>query len=330
MVTRTDGGFYVLPVAFVEIDAKGGLMQSEADLRAPDRPGQSRQIAHRTRGKSSGPFTRLVSPSDIGRLIKPFVFLDYVALDSSSPTELPLHPHSGIATLTTLLQGSLHIQDSKGLPKSLHAGAIEWMQAGRGVWHGGPLDTTGPVKLYQLWVALPPGLELGDSSEIFPQADDIPEDGPARILLGSLNGQESPLGDSLHMTYLHVRLSAGERWRYTPPHGHDVLWISVYSGSLDAGEPVSEGDLIVFDQSGRGVDFIARESCGFVLGSAVQSPYDLVEGYYSVHTNAAALQSGEQEIARMGAKMCEDGRLTLERAAQVARQMLAAAPGAPR
>lgn len=306
-------------------------MKSETDLRVTDRPAQSRQIAHRTRGKSSGPFTRLVSPSDFGQLIKPFVLLDYVALDSSSPTELPLHPHSGIATLTTLLQGSLHIQDSQGLPKSLHAGGIEWMQAGRGVWHGGgPLDTTGQVKLYQLWIALPPTLELGDSSEISPQADEIPEDGPARILLGSLNGKVSPLGDSLHMTYLHVCLSAGERWRFTPPDGHDVLWISVYSGSLDAGEAISEGDLIVFDKSTRSVDFIARERCGFVLGSAMQSPYDLVEGYYSVHTSAAALQGGEQEIARMGAQMCEDGRLTPERAAQVARQMLTAAPAVPR
>ncbi len=138
----------------------GGLMESAADSRPAAGLEQSRRIVQRTRGKTSGPFTRLASPSDVGQLIKPFVFLDYVALDSSSPTELPLHPHSGIATLTTLLQGSLHIQDSKGLPKSLHAGGIEWMQAGRGVWHGGPLSSTGPVKLYQLWVALPPALRI--------------------------------------------------------------------------------------------------------------------------------------------------------------------------
>jgi redox-sensitive bicupin YhaK (pirin superfamily) len=305
-------------------------MESVADSRLTAGLEQSRRIVQRTRGKTSGPFTRLVSPSDVGQLIKPFVFLDYVALDSSSPTELPLHPHSGIATLTTLLQGSLHIQDSKGLPKSLHAGGIEWMQAGRGVWHGGPLSSTGSVKLYQLWVALPPALELSDSSEMFLRPEDIPTDGPAHVLLGSLNGKESPIGDSLRMTYLHVRLRAGECWRYTPPRGHDVLWISVYSGSLDAGEPVSEGDLIVFEQSERSVDFMARGSCGFVLGSAVHSPFDLAEGYYSVHTNAAALESGQHEIGRLGAQMCTDGRLTPERAAQVARQMSAVTSSAAR
>jgi hypothetical protein len=129
------------------------------------------------------------------------------------------------------------------------------------------------------------------------------------------------------MTYLHVRLSEGERWRYTPPRGHNVLWIAVCSGSLDAGELVSEGDLVVFDPSEDVVDFIAREHCDFVLGSAMQSQFDLVEGYYSVHTSAAALQSGEQEIARLGAQMSEDGRLTPERAAKVVRQMSATQPG---
>ena len=42
----------------------------------------SRQIARRTRGRSHGSITRLVSPGDIGELIKPFVFLDYFDADS--------------------------------------------------------------------------------------------------------------------------------------------------------------------------------------------------------------------------------------------------------
>ncbi|GAB2924162.1 hypothetical protein GCM10027093_74520 [Paraburkholderia jirisanensis] len=201
------------------------------------------------------------------------------------------------------------------------------MQAGRGVWHGGPMEWDGPLTLFQLWIALPPDLELSTPFEIFRRSKDIPKDGPARVLLGSLNGQESQIGGALQMTYLHVRLSAGEHWRYTPPHGQDVLWIAVYSGSLEAGEPVSEGELVVFEPSEGAVDFIAREHCDFVLGSAAQSRFDLVEGYYSVHTSAAALQSGEQEIARLGAQMRADGRLTPERAAQVVRQMSATPPG---
>jgi hypothetical protein len=36
----------------------------------------TRAIVKRTRGRTSGPATRLISPSDLGRILKPFVFLD--------------------------------------------------------------------------------------------------------------------------------------------------------------------------------------------------------------------------------------------------------------
>jgi len=35
-----------------------------------------RQIVHRTRGLRHGAITRLMSPSDVGHILKPFVFLD--------------------------------------------------------------------------------------------------------------------------------------------------------------------------------------------------------------------------------------------------------------
>ena len=37
---------------------------------------EARAIVHRTRGSTHGPITRLVSPGDLGELLKPFVFLD--------------------------------------------------------------------------------------------------------------------------------------------------------------------------------------------------------------------------------------------------------------
>jgi hypothetical protein len=58
-----------------------------------------------------------------------------------------------------------------------------------------------------------------------------------------------------------------------------------------------------------------------MLGSAQRSPYDVVEGYFSVHTNAAALQFGELEIARVGAQLCTEGRLDADQAANIARKM---------
>jgi redox-sensitive bicupin YhaK (pirin superfamily) len=37
------------------------------------------------------------------------------------------------------------------------------MQAGGGVWHGGSAGEPGQTRGFQLWIALPPKLELGPS-----------------------------------------------------------------------------------------------------------------------------------------------------------------------
>src|SRR5437763_520562 len=89
------------------------------------------RIARRTRGQRHGPITRLMSPSDFGRLLKPFVFLDLFDTQAKPFTGLGLHPHSGIATLTYVAEGSVRYEDTNGATGVLPAGGLEWMRAGR-------------------------------------------------------------------------------------------------------------------------------------------------------------------------------------------------------
>src|ERR1700719_752795 len=95
------------------------------------------RIARRTRGQTHGPITRLMSPSDFGELLKPFVFLDLFDDHGTPFAGFGLHPHSGIATLTYLAEGSACYEDTTGATGVLPAGGVEWMRAGGGVWHGG-------------------------------------------------------------------------------------------------------------------------------------------------------------------------------------------------
>jgi redox-sensitive bicupin YhaK (pirin superfamily) len=63
----------------------------------------NRAIVHRTRGHKQGTGTRLVSPGGLGELLKPFVFLDLASFDATVGNPwFPMHPHSGITTLTNL------------------------------------------------------------------------------------------------------------------------------------------------------------------------------------------------------------------------------------
>jgi redox-sensitive bicupin YhaK (pirin superfamily) len=148
-------------------------------------PSQRRRIAYRTRGHSQGPLTRLISPGDLGGLVKPFVFLDYFEFRGFKGDGGPVHPHSGIATHTTLLQGSLVYGDSTGKFGPLSSGSVDWMQAGGGVWHGGTPLHGQPLRGFQLWVALPPARELARAESHYVDNATIPGDGRVRVLFGA-------------------------------------------------------------------------------------------------------------------------------------------------
>src|SRR5260370_1262782 len=204
-----------------------------------------RRITHRTQGQSHGPVTRLMSPSDFGEILKPFVFLDLFDHEGA-PFNGPLHPHSGIATLSYVAEGAVSFIDPENVSGTLSAGSVEWMQAGRGMWHGGGLDKAGRTRGLQLWIALPPELELGPAVSIYQAHEDVPQDGPARVLLGSYGSASSAILSPSPINYLAVRLKAGERWRSDPPTCHAVLCPAVASAPVSRPADLRHGGLPPF------------------------------------------------------------------------------------
>jgi redox-sensitive bicupin YhaK (pirin superfamily) len=268
-----------------------------------------REIVQRTRGVTGGPITRLMSPSDLGEILKPFVFLDHFVFeenDEPMSMEHGWHPHSGIATVTVVLDGAVQFAETTGRAGVLKAGSVEWMRASGGVWHTGAPDRGG-VSGFQLWVALPPALESAPSASHYVMPEDVPVDGPARVILGSYGNAKSPIA-SPPLTYLAVSLKAGERWSYQPPEGHTVGWIAVHDGALRTPSRVRGGELAIFEASEQPIDFIAEGATRFVLGSSAPHPHDLVLGNYSVHTSVEALRTGEQEIRRIGQRLVGEGK----------------------
>jgi redox-sensitive bicupin YhaK (pirin superfamily) len=138
-------------------------------------------------------------------------------------------------------------------------------------------------------------------------ADQVPVAGPVRLILGEYGGKKSPIAAPA-MNYFVVSLKAGERWTYLPPTGHDVAWVAVHRGLLHASSPIPAGQLAIFEQYEDAIDFTAERDTQFVLGSAAQHPHDLVLGSYSVHSSAAALRKGEQEIRRIADKLRREGK----------------------
>ena len=268
------------------------------------------RVASRTRGPSHGPITRLMSPSDLGRLLKPFVFLDLFDSQGNPFSGFGLHPHSGIVTLTYVAEGTVSYEDTNGATGLLLAGGVEWMRAGGGVWHGGGTGEQGRTRGFQLWIALPPELELGPSESVYLAPEVIPTDGPARVLLGSYGTARSAIKAPSPMNYLAVRLKAGERWSYQPPAEHTVLWTAVGMGSLLVPDELQQGELVAFKPSSAVIEFEAQSDAEFVLGSAVPHGYDLVLGSHSVHTSTEALREADARISAIQTRLIQQGRLS--------------------
>jgi redox-sensitive bicupin YhaK (pirin superfamily) len=267
----------------------------------------TRPIVVRTRGHSHGAVTRLVSPGDIGELIKPFVFLDYFEADPAKAPKFGFHPHSGIATLTLILAGQAFYKETTDKEGVIDTGGVEWMRASSGVWHTGGAYGDKRIKGFQLWLAMPEALELAEPQSRYLAAADFQAVGPARVIAGEHDGLKSVLGSPKGVTYLDVNLKAGERWTYTPPPGHSVLWIASHFGKVLMPSPASSGELVIFEEGNAPVEFEAITDTGFVLGSAVKHPHELVTGYYSVHTSTAALREGEKNIAAIGKRLHNQG-----------------------
>lgn len=259
-----------------------------------------RKIVARTKGNTRGVITRLMSPSDLGQLIKPFVFLDYGVMQPSGNTSMGMHPHSGIATLSLPITGGFGYEDTTGKSGIVNAGGIEWMKSGNGVWHDGYAAGTDPLEFYQLWVALPQEEENAPAESQYIDAKDVPVVGPVTVLLGEYQGKKSLVRSVKGMNYFMVQLKDGEVWEYKPEAGQNVAWLSVFKGELSTPEAAYKPEIVVFDESTSGIRIQAKGDSSFVFGAAIKHPHDLVMGYYSVHSSREALEQGEKEIERIG------------------------------
>lgn len=266
-----------------------------------------RAIVYRTRGHGAGPITRLMSPSDLGEIIKPFVFLDIFQVRNEARRGMgggmPLHPHSGIATVTVLTQGSAHFDDPTHGQGVIGYGGVEWMRAGGGVWHGKEMsmDHDPFVQGFQLWLSLPPELENAAPESRYIESKDMLQAGPAYVVVGQYDGQQSPVPAPDGINYLLVRLQPEQRWTYQPPKGHQIAWLAVAQGQLLAEHSISAGEMVVFEEGEEEITLQAHGSQDtvFVLGSAVPHPHELHLGNYSVHTSKEALRKGEDRIREL-------------------------------
>ncbi|WP_255991050.1 pirin family protein [Chitinolyticbacter albus] len=262
-----------------------------------------RRVSLCAAGTRHDAITRLMSPGDVGQVVKPFVFLDDFAIPAGTSSVFSMYPHTGIARLTYILTGSVWINDTVGTTAVVNAGDIEWMRASGGALHESAMRGDSPLTGLKLWLAMPPNLESAAPETCHIAAQAVPRVGPASVLLGKYQGARGPISHDEGINYLSVELEAQSSWEYVPPVGHSVSWDYVYRGRLKTAGDLIERKLAVFKSGEAPILFTADEYAGFVLGSAVAHDHEFMMGPYSVHTSQAAISNEFQEINRIGSTL---------------------------
>ena len=252
----------------------------------------------------------MVSPGDIGERIKPFVFLDHVHAEVKDGAGFGFHPHSGIATLTYQLNADVAYEDTTGQKGRVEATGLEWMRAGGGTWHQGFIHPREKITNgFQIWFALPPGVEDGPSKGIYVPPSDVPQVGNVRVLLGTYEGQTNPIPSPSPITYLDVVLRAGEKWHFKPENGHNIAWAFVYDGSARVADVDLTDELVVLDESDGEIVIEAVTAARILFGCAEKHDHPLVLGSHSVHTNEQSLRTSTARIREIATELRREGRL---------------------
>ena len=271
----------------------------------------ARRIVLLASGRRHGPITRFIPPWNIGELTPPFVFLDYAEVKPESKPLFGVQPHSGIATLTLVLNGEVSFEDATGGRGEVRTGGVAWMNAAHAVWRGGGSAAGVPLRVFQLWISLPPSQQSSPvtSEAIVPQH--MEAEGPVRVILGRFGRAVSRIhGAPADINYFHVRLKDGQRWCYIAPAGHNVTWLAVDRGGLQLqeGERVYWEQIAVFDDSGGVIEAQADGDTSFVLGSARRSTRPLEPGEYPLAASPPPLSEADPQPGRVAPRLRTRGR----------------------
>jgi redox-sensitive bicupin YhaK (pirin superfamily) len=194
---------------------------------------------------------RRLLPQRQRRMIGAWCFVDHFGpneVTNRPGMQVPPHPHTGLQTVTWLLEGEILHRDSVGNTQLIRPGQLNVMTAGRGIAHSekSPADHPSMMHGLQLWVALPDSSRHGEPR--FDHHEDLPmlRDGDltVTVLVGELGGVRSPAQACSPLLGAQLGLPAGGEARLpldrTFEHG-----LLVISGAAEVdGVSLTPGSLL--------------------------------------------------------------------------------------
>ena len=209
---------------------------------------------------------RRALPKRSRRTVGAWCFVDHLGpaqLDERTAIEVGPHPHTGLQTVTWLVEGAQVHRDSLGSEQVIRPGQLNLMTAGAGVVHAEEsLEYRGPVHGVQLWVAQPEETRHGAAD--FEHHGELPQaeldSAVATVLVGRLGDDESKARTDTPLLGLDLVLRPG---RTTLPLRADFEHaLLVLEGAVRVASSSGEGDVVepgLLGYLGEGRDELALE-----------------------------------------------------------------------
>lgn len=191
------------------------------------------------------------------RMIGAWCFLDHYGPEDVSDApgmQVYAHPHTGLQTVSWLVEGEIEHRDSLGTEAMVSPGTLNIMTAGHGIVHSEISQPDKPPTLHglQLWVALPNAVR--DRAPRFDRYEELPVlERPGvrgQVLVGALDGVASPAVSFSPLVGADLTIEPGAEVSLAvdPTHEHGVF---VVAGALTSGRTTAETDQLVYLGTGR-------------------------------------------------------------------------------
>jgi len=206
------------------------------------------------------------------RLVGAWAFVDHYGPDDVTSTpgmQVAPHPHTGLQTVSWLLEGEIHHRDSLGSDVRFGPGQLALMTAGRGIAHSEQSPADHPRFLHgaQLWVVLPDAArEVSPAFEHHAVLPGFDSDGVrATVLMGSFGGAESPGTAYTPLVGVDLELTPGADVEVPLEPGFEHGVLAASGSAVVEGVPLGHGTMAYLGTGRRTLRLRADEPAKLLL-----------------------------------------------------------------
>ncbi len=216
-------------------------------------------------------------PSAFADQVDPFLLLHHHAGKvpaGAHPREVGVgpHPHRGFSPVTFIFKGDVHHRDSRGNSEVVHAGGVQWMDAGMGIMHSerpsnALAEKGGEQEIVQLWVNTPSARKMDQPNYQALQDAEIPVvtpdsgEGRIQVIAGDHRGVQGPANSKLDLLMLRADLEPGATVEVPlKPDYQTLIYVVKGNITLEGYGPVPALHMAVLKNDGEGIRFSADQS----------------------------------------------------------------------